>query len=193
MRRAKPRQDSGRPTAESDEWFTPPYVFEPIHRELRFTVDVAATKESAKVPRFYTQADDGVAKRWAGERVWCNPPYSNIGAWVAKADVEMRLPSDHLPPQLIAMLLPASKTEQPWWQERVEPYRDLANTHERAHGRIWRYSDTRLFRPFELESRFLAGRIPFGFPGQPEGGQGGSGFFASVLLVWRRVTVGVGK
>jgi hypothetical protein len=55
-----------------------------------------------------------------GERVFCNPPYSNIEAWVEKAWAEWRT----CEVGLIVMLLPANRTEQRWWQEHVEPFRD---------------------------------------------------------------------
>jgi hypothetical protein len=59
---------------------------------------------------------DGLAQSWAGERVWCNPPYSSIEPWLEKAWGEDA--------ELIVMLLPANRTEQGWWQRHVEPHRD---------------------------------------------------------------------
>ena len=43
-----------------------------------FTVDVAAAPHNTKCERFYTAEQDGLAQSWAGETVWCNPPYSSI-------------------------------------------------------------------------------------------------------------------
>lgn len=83
-----------------------------------FTLDVAAAPHNAKCARYFTIHDDGLRQPWDGERVWCNPPYSNIGAWVEKAWRE------HLVTDGIAMLLPANRCEQAWWQAHVEPYRD---------------------------------------------------------------------
>lgn len=92
-------------------------VFEPLNERFRFTVDVAAHAGNAKLPRFFSIEDDGLAQSWAGERVWCNPPYSLIEPWVAKAHAATDA-------ELIVMLLPANRTEQGWWQRHVEPFRD---------------------------------------------------------------------
>lgn len=104
-----------------DDRETAPEVFGPLHERFRFTIDVAASARNAKLPRFWTVAENALVQRWRGERVWCNPPYSNIRPWVEKAWLEWRAPSG---PHLIVMLLPANRTEQPWWQDLVEPLRD---------------------------------------------------------------------
>ena len=145
----------------SDERYTPRHVFKPLDEEFRFTLDVCATKESAKCPRYYSKAEDGLAKTWAYERVWCNPPFSNILPWVERAWTSGA--------DLVVMLVPAVRTEQPWWQDHIEPYRD-----------------GRMTGGFELTTRFLAGRISFGHPGNPEGAGVGSPMFGCVLLVWRQ-------
>jgi hypothetical protein len=64
----------------------------------------------------FTYEQDGLAQSWACERVWCNPPYSDIEPWVAKARIAGA--------ELVVMLLPANRTEQGWWQRQVEPFRD---------------------------------------------------------------------
>lgn len=100
-----------------------------------FTLDVAAADYNTKCARFFTCDDDGLRQSWAGERVWCNPPYSNIAPWVEKAWAEYETADG------IAMLLPANRTEQLWWHQMVEPYRD------RADSPLWVY--------------FLPGRMRF--------------------------------
>jgi phage N-6-adenine-methyltransferase len=96
---------------------TPWDFFTLLHERFSFTLDAAALPHNAKCERFFTPEDDGLAQSWAGERVWCNPPYSDIEPWVAKAWSEKRA-------HLVVMLLPANRTEQGWWQRQVEPYRD---------------------------------------------------------------------
>lgn len=130
-----------------------------------FDLDVAACEESHHAPRYYTKADDGLQRPWNAERVWCNPPYSDIEPWVHKAWDE--LAREHA--DLIAMLLPAIKTEQPWWQRVVEPFRD----HEGACTFA------------TLKTHFLPGRTAFARPGSGGIGQDGAPF-GCVLLVWRR-------
>lgn len=96
-------------------------VFCPLHDRFGFTLDVAASPANAKLERYLAVDDDGLATSWAGERVWCNPPYSQIGPWVAKAAMETGFGGEC---ELAVLLLPANRTEQGWWQQHVEPIRD---------------------------------------------------------------------
>jgi phage N-6-adenine-methyltransferase len=100
--------------ADVDDRATTWEVFNPLHERFRFTVDAAAAEHNAKLPRYWTIDDDGLAQSWAGERVWCNPPYSDIAPWVQKAWAEIGA-------ELVVMLLPANRTEQGWWQDLIEP------------------------------------------------------------------------
>jgi phage N-6-adenine-methyltransferase len=104
-----------------DDRQTAPEHFDPLHARFGFTIDVAASTANAKLPRFYTATDDGLSQSWANERVWCNPPYSNIEPWIAKASLETGFGGDC---ELVVMLVPANRCEQGWWQRHVEPYRD---------------------------------------------------------------------
>lgn len=149
-------QDERYTTRETMAWCSEKAKVEKWH------LDVAACAESHKADAFFTVEDNGLLRPWFGN-VWCNPPYSDIEPWVAKAWREM----ESLPgPDVVAMLVPASRTEQLWWQRLVEPKRD---------GR----------RP-TLATHFLPGRTRFGMPGNPEGVGVGSPPFGCVLLVWRR-------
>lgn len=121
-----------------------------------FTVDVAASPANTKCARYYTRATDGLAQSWAGERVWCNPPYSAIEPWVTKAWAETAA-------DIIVMLLPNNRCEQGWWQRLVEPYRDLPTS--------------------PLRTTFLAGRPRFLLPGETIVGTGRPPF-GCVVLVW---------
>lgn len=130
--RNHPQQVSKRgPRPEVDDRETAPEVFDPLHARFRFTIDVAASAKNAKLPRYYTIDDDGLAQSWAGERVWCNPPHSDIGPWLEKAWDE------YASADLIVMLLPANRTEQRWWHAWVEPWRDNGRlTVEFLRGRL---------------------------------------------------------
>ena len=154
---------------EPDEKYTPTAFFRPLHDEFNFTVDVCATAESAKVPRFYSAADNGLRQSWAGERVWCNPPYSDIEPWVRKAEFETFRGCE-----LVAMLLP-SWTDREWWHEFIEPFRDRK-----------RPSDLVGPAP-RIETRFIRPRIVFGRPGDPEGLRSPrSPDFWNALVIWGR-------
>lgn len=66
----------------SDCWRTPSLMFRNLHREFSFSLDGAATKHDTLLPRF---TDDISRQSWAGERVFCNPPYSDIPSFLVKA------------------------------------------------------------------------------------------------------------
>lgn len=151
------RQQVGKrgPRPDVDDRATSPEDFAPLHERFGFTVDVAASAANAKLPRFYTAEDDGLAQDWSGERVWCNPPYSNIEPWVEKAHGGGA--------ELVVMLLPANRTEQGWWQRHVESYR----------------------RAGSLEVEFLAGRMRFLKPGQSEIKPNERPPFGCCLVIWQ--------
>ncbi|EPA8631450.1 DNA N-6-adenine-methyltransferase [Escherichia coli] len=72
----------GRYHGGSDDWRTPYHLFHNLHRELNFTLDGAATEHDALLPRF---TDDIRNQSWDGERVFCNPPYSDTKTFLVKA------------------------------------------------------------------------------------------------------------
>jgi DNA N-6-adenine-methyltransferase (Dam) len=49
-----------------------------------FDLDPCAAPQTAKAPKFYTRAEDGLIQPWFG-RVWLNPPYSQKGRWAQAA------------------------------------------------------------------------------------------------------------
>lgn len=138
----------------TDDRRTPQAYWDNINKHARFTLDAAAVAENTKTEKF---CRDGLSESWAGERVWCNPPYSQIRPWVEKAWAE------HCGSEIIAMLLPNNRTEQGWWQDLVEPYRD--------NGGV-------------LSTRFYRGRMRFGRPGWNKPRKGDRPPFGCVLLVW---------
>lgn len=142
-------------------------------------LDVAADAESHWAPIWYDAQNDGLNQPWSG-RVWCNPPFSDLAPWVKRAWCEFLRPDNR--PETIAMLVPATRTEQPWWQNWVEPYRDRAES-PYAHPILY---DESLDADARLTTRFLPGRIKFGHPGNREAHGVGSPPFGCVLLVWRR-------
>jgi hypothetical protein len=153
------------PEEVPDERYTPRVYFGPLDAKYGFTVDVCATRESAKCPRFYTIASDGLRQPWECERVFCNPPYSDIRPWVLKAWSSLA--------ELVLMVLPNNRQEQAWWQDLVEPWRDR-DVVPKALG------------PMRLRTYYPPSRWRFGFPGNPEGVRVGSPNFGVVLLEWRR-------
>lgn len=122
---------------DTDDRRTLPEVFDPLHAEHGFTLDVAASAVNAKCAKYFTRQVDGLAQCWAGEVVWCNPPYSDLAAWVRKAlhETQNGCPK-------VVMLLPANRCEQKWWQDYIEPVRD---------------------RGLGIETKFMRGRPRFGW------------------------------
>ena len=131
--------------------------FQPLQARFGFTIDAAASAQNAKTPKFFTESDNGLAQSWAGERVYCNPPYSNIRPWVKKAWAESSA-------EIVVMLLPANRTEQKWWQDLVEPYRDQKSS--------------------RLSVEFLPGRIRFLKPNQTTIGPNERPPFGCCLCIW---------
>jgi phage N-6-adenine-methyltransferase len=99
-------------SSESPEWSTPKDLFDELDAEFRFTIDVCATRENAKVEPFFTEADDGLSKDWAHQRIWTNPPYGNgISDWVQKAYETAR---DN-PQSTLAVCLVPARVDTAWF------------------------------------------------------------------------------
>lgn len=143
---------------EVDDRATAPEVFGPLHERFRFTLDVAALPHNAKLERYFTPEQDGLAQSWAGERVWCNPPYSSIEPWIVKAWESAA--------ELVVMLLPANRTEQGFWQRHIEPRRDV---------------------PGGVRVEFLAGRMRFINAGADRIGPNERPPFGVCLVIWNAV------
>jgi phage N-6-adenine-methyltransferase len=153
-------QQVGRRGADDsvDDRATDPALFAELDTRFSFTVDVAASAENARCQRFYSRSDDGLAQSWAGERVWCNPPFSAIAPWVEKGW------DSHPAAPLIVMLLPANRTEQGWWHDLVEPYRDRPGS--------------------PLSCEFLRGRLRFLRSGRSSIRPNERPPFGCCLLIW---------
>lgn len=58
----------------TDDWATPEDLYRDLDREFRFTFDPCPL-----------QGADGLTRPWKGQRVYCNPPYSNIYPFLERA------------------------------------------------------------------------------------------------------------
>lgn len=168
---------------ESDQRFTLPRTMDWVRwitGVSRFDVDPAACRESHWADVWYSAKQNGLLQPWRKRRsgssstVFVNPPFSNIEPWIIRAWRAM----EGNECALIAMLIPASRTEQPWWQELVEPWRDRE---PRRLGLGERRTTLKSFYP-------PGGRTRFGHPGNPHGFGVGSPPFTCVLLVWQQVS-----
>jgi phage N-6-adenine-methyltransferase len=111
---------------QSDEWGTPQELFDFLATFFAFDVDVAATAENAKCKEFWTKEDDGLQQRWAPEKTfWMNPPYSQAGKWVRKADEAAAAGA------IVVGLLP-NRSATGWYKDFVVPNAHIIQLHGRA-------------------------------------------------------------
>lgn len=81
----------------TDEWSTPRDVFTALNDEFHFTLDPCPLEGIDHLAHM---------KPWTGERVFCNPPYSEIDKWISRArEAEL------------AVFLVPSRTDTRWWHE----------------------------------------------------------------------------
>lgn len=92
---------------------TPDDLFDTLHAEFRFDVDVCALPGNAKLPRFYTPEQDGLAQPWAGV-CWCNPPFDKtLGLWLRKAWETAQRGGT------VVTLFQGHYTDNDWWHNYV--------------------------------------------------------------------------
>ncbi len=116
------------------DWETPSPLFDQLHNEFNFNIDLAANEKNAKLPDYFHMELDSLSQSWDNITGWINPPYGrSIGQWVKKAMDAKN--------STIAMLVPA-RTDTKWWSI------------------FWDY---KCHRPKTgIEVRFLKGRLKFG-------------------------------
>jgi phage N-6-adenine-methyltransferase len=144
-----------------DERITPQWLFDHYNAQFHFTLDAAANAANKKVETFCSLENSGLQADWGPHSVWCNPPYSDIEVWLAKAHLEFSREC-----RSIVMLLPANRTEQGWWHRWVE------------HGR------DRPDRKFRTE--FIRSRFNFGIPNNEGGKFNSSPPFGCVAVIFDR-------
>lgn len=124
-------------TSNSEEWGTPQELFNRLNEEFNFTLDICASEENAKCPKYYTKEEDALKQEWGGV-IWMNPPYGRrIGNWVKKAKETARQGK-----ATVVCLLPA-RTDTAWWHDYVMK----ANEIRLIRGRL-RFGDGKGSAPF---------------------------------------------
>jgi phage N-6-adenine-methyltransferase len=124
-------------TSNSEEWGTPQELFNRLNKEFNFTLDICASKENAKCPKYYTKEEDALKKEWGGV-IWMNPPYGRqIGNWVKKAKEASQQGK-----ATVVCLLPA-RTDTAWWHD----YAMKANEIRLIRGRL-KFGDGKGSAPF---------------------------------------------
>ena len=100
-------------SSNSDEYSTPGWIFAELDDEFGFTLDPCATEENHKCERYFTKENNGLKQSWKHERVFCNPPYSEIGKWVKKSWEETRTKNT-----VVVLLIPA-RTDTKWFHDYI--------------------------------------------------------------------------
>lgn len=96
------------------DWGTPKTFFDLLDQEFHFTIDICASEDNAKCPRYFTIEDDSLSFTWpANETIYCNPPYGReVGKWLEKGWEARGNGST------VVFLLPA-RTDTKWFHEWV--------------------------------------------------------------------------
>jgi phage N-6-adenine-methyltransferase len=95
----------------NDEYETPEWLFKALDSEFGFTFDAAANEKNALCHEWTENLDEHLPG--ADEKVFCNPPYSEIEKFV---DHALRSES-----KLWVMLLP-NRTDTGWFQKLVDSH-----------------------------------------------------------------------
>jgi hypothetical protein len=100
----------------SVEWYTPPWVLDEARKVLgSIDLDPASNPTAnawVQAKTFYTRADDGFMKPWAG-RLWLNPPFDETERWAR------RLEAAYVDGDVTAALLLVNSAPGYNWYERL--------------------------------------------------------------------------
>lgn len=99
-----------------DTWRTPRDTFKLLDDRFRFVVDLCADEHNAKCDRYFGAEQDSLTVRWHevdSGWLFCNPPFSRLAEFAAKADFERTLGAQ------VVMMMPGNKHEQSWFRKHV--------------------------------------------------------------------------
>ena len=111
-------------SGQSDEWFTPRYVFDVLGCE--FDLDVAAPIDGPRhVPakEWFCESDNGLLQKWHGF-VWMNPPFGGRNGLVPWLDRFFAHGN--------GIALTPDRTSAPWWQNAA----DIADAMLLVRGKV---------------------------------------------------------
>ena len=129
-------------SSQTGKWATPGDLYAALDAEFGFTLDPCPMDDAERIMEF-----DGLARSWAGHRVFCNPPYGpQIGRWLSKArEAE------------VAVFLLPSRTDTRWWHD----YALKADAIRFIRGRL-KFGDAKNSAPFPsvvlIFQRYAEGR-----------------------------------
>ena len=100
---------------KSDNYITPDWLIEDLKKEFDIKLDVCTTKENPlNIPQFFWYPEWDGLNGCSDWQTWsyCNPPYSQVHAWVHRAFHERSYGNGTV------MLLPA-RTDTRWFHEYI--------------------------------------------------------------------------
>ena len=102
-------------SSKTGQWATPIEFFKKLDwRFGPFDLDPCADPTNTKCANFFTEAEDGLSKDWAGFVSFVNPPYGRgIDKWIQKGYEESRKENTR-----VVMLIPA-RTDTKYWHNYV--------------------------------------------------------------------------
>jgi phage N-6-adenine-methyltransferase len=154
-------------------WSTPDWLYKPLDQVLRFDLDAAASADNARCRKYFSAEKSALERPWAGESVWCNPPYGQepgTGVWVDHGRDWARKLKNR-----VTMLVPV-KADTAWYHDLVwGECRVQTSTNLRGPvpGRWYRLKERWGF----VELLELRGRVGFGDADGP-------GWFASAVVLF---------
>jgi phage N-6-adenine-methyltransferase len=89
-------------SSATGKWSTPRELYDALDAEFSFTLDPCPMDDAERIMDY-----DGLARSWAGQRVFCNPPYGRgVWQWLDKARE-----AD------VAVFLLPSRTDTQWFHD----------------------------------------------------------------------------
>ena len=102
-------------SSREQDWATPQEFFDKLDAEFHFTLDPCADDHNHKCAKYFTLEQDGLNQSWAGERVFCNPPYGrDVPKWVRKCFDEVY--GGDCP---LAVMLLNARTDTKWFHDYI--------------------------------------------------------------------------
>lgn len=124
-------------TSDTSEWETPQDLFDQLDNEFHFTLDPCSSDANAKCEKHYTKEQDGLKQDWAGEVVFCNPPYGREQIkWVKKC-------YEHFTRGGVAVMLIPARTDTKIFHEYILHHSEVRF----IKGRL-RFSGAKFNAPF---------------------------------------------
>lgn len=115
-------------SSATGKWATPADLYAALDAEFQFTLDPCPMDDASRI-----MAEDGLARLWTGERIFCNPPYGlGVWRWLDKAREA----------SLAVFLLP-SRTDTAWFHT----YALKADEIRFVKGRL-KFGDAKTGAPF---------------------------------------------